>query len=144
MVTPSMASAMARTGEGIMSKWRESTAANGGFFLRHRDGDFSNKDPSNIVPIHPFDSLSAVLHGKNHADDWCVGLTDDEVAFVKEYAYNFCVTYQAHGRTPAEPPLPRGEDPPPEVKQQLEAAMAAAMSDPEVARLVAEGDRAMG
>lgn len=43
--------------------------------------------------------------------DWNADLTDEEAQFVRDHAWNFCVTYQGDGRVPIEPPIDR-EAPP--------------------------------
>ena len=119
----------------IMKRWEERTKVHGGMFLRHLDGDFKNEAPANIEKVHPFDSFSALLNGEDHADNWSVGLTEEQCAFVRAYAWNFCVTYQAVGREPQEPPL--------ESVAEMQEQMDRAMADPEVAGLTADGDAAM-
>jgi len=149
--SPGHTTRSARIGNGIMRKWRERTAANDGHFVRHLDGDANNEDPSNIEFVHPFDAFVALHNGDEGAFvDWSAGLNDEEVEFVKEYAWNFCVTYQADNRVPQEPPIDRGDGNVQEyeaeqdaISAQFEAAFQDAMADPEVTRLVSEGDAAM-
>ena len=124
----------------IMKMWEERTAGDEGFFLRHLDGNFENRDPSNLQRVHPFDAFTALHMGEEHADSWSVGLTEEQIAFVRAYAWNFCVTYQAHGRVPQEPPIDRSAA---EHEAYMQQAMDRAMQDPEVVRLSGDGDAAM-
>ena len=124
----------------IMAKWDQMTGGAGGFFLRHLDGDLKNHDSKNLQRVHPFDCFTALYEGEEHADTWVVSLTDDEIDFVKQYAWNFMVTYQAVGRAPVEPPIDRSES---EYMMQLEEQMQQAMKDPEVSSLSEQGDAAM-
>jgi len=72
------------------------------------DGKLENKETSNMEEVHPFDAFSAMYHNCDAGViDWMVGLTEAEEAFVREYVWNFCVTYQADGRDPVEPPIDR-------------------------------------
>lgn len=135
-----MAPSAKALGNDIMAKWKERTKPTGGFFVRHLDGNMENTQPSNLEQVHPFDSFSALYNGEEHADDWSLGLSAEEVAFVRENVWNFAVTYQADGREPVEPPIDRSAA---EYAQYMEEAMAHAMADPEVVKRTAEGDAAM-
>ena len=54
---------------------------------------------------------SALYHGRDWVVDWSDGLTEAEKAFVRAHTWNFCVTYQADGREPREPPICREQVP---------------------------------
>lgn len=135
-------------GTAIMKKWQRTTAQNEGYFMRHLDGNLENDDISNVQRVHPFDAFDALCKGEEHADDWRSGLSEEEVEFVKAHAANFCVTYQADGRTPVEQPIDRlnaemecfDEE---TMEAVMEAACDESMQDPEVVRLSADGDAAM-
>ena len=127
-------------GKAIMAKWQKRTKPTEGHFMRHLDGNMENCDPANLQKVHPFDSFKAMYDGQAQADDWELGLEPDEVQFVKDNVWNFCVTYQADGREPAEPPICRERA---EYAQYMEEAMDRAMADPEVVQKTQEGDAAM-
>ena len=78
----------------IMAKWDQMTGGAGGFFLRHLDRRFEKSRLEESAARAPFDCFTALYEGE-HADTWVVSLTDDEIDFVKQYAWNFMVTYQA-------------------------------------------------
>ena len=129
-------SSLSEVASAIMAKWKERTAVNSGCFLHWLDGDRENCDPSNLEELHPFDVFAAVWRGEAWAIesvDWGEGLTPEEVSFVRAHAWNFCVTYQADGRIPQEPPIDR--DP---ASYEDDAAV-----DPAVEALVQQGDAAM-
>ena len=127
-------------GTKIMAHWKKRTAPTDGHFMRHLDGVMENCAPDNLQKVHPFDSFKALFDGEEHADDWVLGLSPEEVEFVRTNVWNFCVTYQADGREPIEPPICRERA---EYGQYMEEAMARAMSDPEVVQKTQEGDAAM-
>ena len=54
-----------------------------------------------------------MYHDRGWVVDWHVGLTEAEQQFVREHVWNFCVTYQADGREPLEPPIDRAAVPVP-------------------------------
>lgn len=115
--------------ERIQRKWDDLAASRDGRFTRFLDGNPLNTDPSNTDDVHPFDAFSAMFHGQEWTTDMMAGLTSDEEAFVRDNVWNFCVTYQASGRTPAEPPIDR--------------SMCEGEEDPEVVALTEQGDAAM-
>mgnify|MGYP006180969895 CR=1 FL=1 len=113
----------------IMEKWRERTKANDGRFLRFLDGDTKNRSAANVQWVHPFDAFSAAYQRLDWTVDWDEGLTESEVAFVKDHFFNFCVTYQVDGRDPEEPPIDRDPE--------------SYVDSPEVVALTADGDAMM-
>jgi len=134
---------MREMGNAIMRKWDKLTEANDGCFIRHIDGNHWNAEPSNQVFVHPFDAFAALFHRLDWVVDWETGLTEEEVAFVRENVWNFCVTYQAHGRTPAEPPIDR-ENPPEDRSGIIDGgARGGDAGQPDVRALIEQGDAAM-
>ncbi len=133
-----LASEAAQRGNAIIGKWRENTADRDGYFRRHRDGNLENHDPSNVVLVSPAEAFRALHHGEDVADDWIVGLSDEEISFVRSHAQNFHITYerQQEEAGPSAPPAGMYD-------ARLEDDMQAAMAHPEVVRLLAEGDAAL-
>ncbi|KAL3896096.1 MAG: hypothetical protein SGPRY_013350 [Prymnesium sp.] len=92
-------------GDVIMGKWRAARSSTAGFFRRFIDGDASHASPSNVELVHPFDAFRALYLNLGWVVDWEADLTDEEAQFVRDHAWNFCVTYQGDGRVPIEPPI---------------------------------------
>ena len=128
----------AQFGNLIISKWRDLTSADNGYFRCHTDGNFDNYDPSNVVLISPAEAFRALHKGEGDACNWVVGLTDEEIAFVQANAASFYITYERKREeaAPASPPAGMYD-------ARLEEDMQAALAHPEVVRLMAEGDAAL-
>ena len=130
----------AQFGNFIISKWRDLTSTDNGYFRCHKDGNFDNHDSSNVVLVSPAEAFRALHKGEGDACNWVVGLTDEEIAFVKANAASFYITYsellQREEAAPASPPAGMYD-------ARLEEDMQAALAHPEVVRLMAEGDAAL-
>jgi hypothetical protein len=130
----------AQFGNFIISKWRDLTSTDNGYFRCHKDGNFDNHDSSNVVLVSPAEAFRALHKGEGDACNWVVGLTDEEIAFVQANAASFYITYsellQREEAAPASPPAGMYD-------ARLEEDMQAALAHPEVVRLMAEGDAAL-
>lgn len=73
----------------IRNKWHKNTKDTNGYFMRHIDGDKSNINLNNLQWIHPKTAMENI----EWCCDWIIGLTKQEIDFVKNNSNIFSDLY---------------------------------------------------